>query len=144
VAAEQPYPVEYTSSALPLLDEDCSLKYSSAVLTWKLCSASDQVKVWAATVGDNPWEVVCGRTVVAASLEQLTVLLTDNDRRSSWDKQLRKTHVYRAVHQDRAVPVSKSPPSLADARVTVDSTAVVAAELKTLVYAGVWPVADRR
>jgi len=97
--------------------------YEVETLSWELRTRTKDVMVWSSTIPDNPWDVVCGQVEVAASVQQLVSLLADYNKRASYDTKFR----YAVEHGD------------------VDAgDAVRGASLRTLVYAGAWPVADRQ
>jgi hypothetical protein len=93
--------------------------YDGRVLAW----TEKAPGVWAASVAGNPWDVVCGRVVVAASAAQCVRLLASDAKRRDYDRMFRG-----AVEHRRIECGAVAPPC----------------HLKTLRYAGAWPVADRR
>lgn len=107
-----------TSEDVTALDLAETIEYTGTTLDWVLGSRSEGSTVRTATVPGTPWQLVAGTITVPATVMQLVSLLTDDTKKERYDMMFKRSIEH--VHVD-------------------DTTSV-----KTLVYKGVWPVADRK
>ena len=111
-----------STDAEQLVDKDSSLSmYDNKVFSWTEKASG----VWVASLEGseaNPWDMVCGRVVVSASVCQCAQLLVDYSKRRGYDR------MFKGAVEHRGVEVGGLNPG---------------AHLKTLRYAGAWPVGDR-
>ena len=93
------------------------------VFHWNLRIKTSDVTLWTTAVPGNQWDIVRGRIEINASVEQLVTLLVDIDKRALYDSQFKFAINHKHFYFGPVFPE---------------------ASLRTLVYGGAWPVADRK